>query len=124
MGPSALHARRLNATVGLRESSLLTILEDHRLVFLGHALVHHRAVPVSLYMGLEALQGSAPLHLAHLATGQRPLLEAIEGLPQGVHRLSVHQVHEGIAQVGVPSEVAGQVDEVIPASNERLQEAS
>ena len=42
-----------------------------------HTLVHHRAVPVAIDMGLEALSTTPP-HLADLVRGQAPIGEALE----------------------------------------------
>mmetsp|Transcript_23827 Transcript_23827/g.48968 ORF Transcript_23827/g.48968 Transcript_23827/m.48968 type:complete len:270 (-) Transcript_23827:23-832(-) len=64
-------------------------------------------------MRLEALVRAAPAHLANLSRGQGPAREAVEGLPQGVDGRVVHEVHEGVAEVGLAVEVAGQVDEVV-----------
>mmetsp|Transcript_41993 Transcript_41993/g.100106 ORF Transcript_41993/g.100106 Transcript_41993/m.100106 type:complete len:246 (-) Transcript_41993:100-837(-) len=64
-------------------------------------------------MRLEALVRAAPAHLANLGRRQGPAREAIKGLPQGVDSRVVHQVNEGVAQVGLAVEVAGQVDEVV-----------
>ena len=63
---------------------------------------------------------AAPAHLANLGRRQGPAGEAIEGLPQGVDGRVVHQVHEGVAQVCLAVEVAGQVDEVVATGKAML----
>ena len=39
-----------------------------------------------------------------------------------LHSFCVYEVYEGVAQVGVPSEVAGQVDEVVHACKAVVQQ--
>mmetsp|Transcript_13487 Transcript_13487/g.22219 ORF Transcript_13487/g.22219 Transcript_13487/m.22219 type:complete len:358 (-) Transcript_13487:631-1704(-) len=90
-----------------------TVLENHGLVLIWDALVHDRAVAVSLYMGLQPLMRSAPADATDLLTGKNPLGVSTELLPKVRNVGWVHQVNKRIAQAGAGLEVNGQVQEVV-----------
>ena len=74
--------------------------------------MHHRAVPIALNVRQQALMRSAEAHPTHLGCGQGPAREAIKGSPEEHDALLIHEVHEGIAQIRMAVEVAGQIEEV------------
>mmetsp|Transcript_30473 Transcript_30473/g.77586 ORF Transcript_30473/g.77586 Transcript_30473/m.77586 type:complete len:257 (-) Transcript_30473:251-1021(-) len=87
--------------------------EDARLELLGDAGVHHRAVPPLLNVRPEALEGSAPAHLAHLGGRQHPARVPVKRRPEVADHRGVHEVQEGVAETRLPLEVNGQVHEVV-----------
>merc|ERR1719350_1203527 len=53
----------------LGERNLHTTIQEHRFVFQRNTAVHHRAVPISLNVHLEALMWFTPVHL-HFGTSK------------------------------------------------------
>mmetsp|Transcript_13696 Transcript_13696/g.30423 ORF Transcript_13696/g.30423 Transcript_13696/m.30423 type:complete len:387 (-) Transcript_13696:403-1563(-) len=96
-----------------RENCALTAFKDDGPVLIRHCVVHNRAVPVALHMSLEALVRVAPAYSADLPTGQHPIGESMEALPEARHNRRFHEVHERVAQASPGLEVDGQVDEVV-----------
>mmetsp|Transcript_96551 Transcript_96551/g.251621 ORF Transcript_96551/g.251621 Transcript_96551/m.251621 type:complete len:356 (-) Transcript_96551:583-1650(-) len=93
-----------------------TVLEYHRLVFVGDHGMHHRAAAVALDVRLVALVGATPTHEAFLPAWKRPIGVPIEGAPEPRYNAGRVQVDECIAEGGVSPEVDGKVDEVVLSS--------
>merc|ERR1719221_1556644 len=74
------------------------------------ALVHHRAAPIALDVGLKPLMWTAPAHAADLSAWQNPLRVAVELVPEFRHHADRHEVNKGIAQASFRLEIDRQVE--------------
>jgi len=77
---------------------LFRAFEEQWLLILRDALVHHGAVPVSLNVGLDPLEGFTPRWFAYLVAGQAPGAEASEVLEEALSNFVRREVDECIAK--------------------------
>ena len=102
----------LNGLGGQREGHPIALVEQDGLALVRHAGVHHAVVPVVVDGFAQALVPGAPAHLRNLHTGEAPLLEAVEVLPETRHCLGIHKVDKGIAQGDLLLEAQRHVEEI------------
>ena len=103
-----------------REGLANTVFEDDRFVGVWDALVHYRAIPITLHMSLETLMRTTPSHLTNLGSWQGPGWKPIKNLPSTIHRCTVHKVHKGVTQIGISAKIARKVNKVIQAHKAML----
>jgi len=89
--------------------------EDHWLVLVGRGGRHDGAIPVPLYVSLEALMGPGPTDAGHLPARNGPGGEAVEDGPEAPGHVRIDKVYERVAQASSSLEVHGQIHEVVEA---------
>mmetsp|Transcript_31738 Transcript_31738/g.75683 ORF Transcript_31738/g.75683 Transcript_31738/m.75683 type:complete len:288 (-) Transcript_31738:7-870(-) len=111
--PSSAQSRALDLASWRRKALAHSVAKDDGLVLVWNTLVHHGTVPVAANMCSQALVWAAEANAADLSCRQLPVYEAIEGATEGFHNVCIRQVHKGIAEVGLASKIARQVDKVV-----------
>lgn len=99
---------------GARQTATGPMLEQQWLVLVGHARIHHRAVPIPTNACWQALQGFAPANLVRLVA--RPHDFAIKMCYCALSVAIRSEIHKSMAQDGPVIETVWNVEEIIRAS--------
>mmetsp|Transcript_97810 Transcript_97810/g.232901 ORF Transcript_97810/g.232901 Transcript_97810/m.232901 type:complete len:227 (+) Transcript_97810:182-862(+) len=111
--------RRADGLGGRREGDALPVREDHRLVLVWHAGVHHRTIAVALDVARQPPVRLTPRCFAlnaRVFSGKAAPLDLFQQL---FCCFMANQPHQCIPQAASPGEVHRKVNEVVPATETR-----
>jgi hypothetical protein len=103
-----------------RERDAHAPLKEQRFECVGHAAMHHWAVPVPLNEGMQGLLGAAPLDLATLLAADRPARKTIEDSHGLRGLLMLLKIHKAIPEPDRLLEIKRYVNEVVQTAKAKV----